>query len=49
MGVLKTNNKGVKTQAQGAYEIFGSLRGADKVIERYVRIKIRRSYQEVKS
>ena len=35
---------GVRTQYQGAYEIFGALRVADMVIEIHVRKNIGRRY-----
>ena len=48
MNVLKARNTGVKTQYQGAYEIFGALRATDMVVERYIRIHIRIRYLEVR-
>ena len=34
MDVIKTINKGIRTQYQRAYAIFGALRAVDMVIER---------------
>ena len=44
MDVLKTMNKGVRTQYQGLYEIFGALSVADVIIERYAITRIGGSY-----
>ena len=44
MDVLMEIRKGVHNQAKGEYEISGELRVSDMVIERYVRMKSRISY-----
>ena len=44
MELLKTMNKGGRTQYQGLFEIFGALSVADVILERYAITRIGGSY-----